>query len=384
MIFAVAALVTLLTTPLVIRLARRIGVIDYPGGRRVNTQPIPRLGGIALYLGIHIGLASFLLVGFSLNGEGFLQQFNNNINYLGVLAAITVMFATGLLDDFLDVGALVKVVGQIIAAVLAYASGLVFAYFTNPFTGQIVELGWLACPITVFYLVAFANIINLIDGLDGLAAGIVAISAAALFVLSLSARGVEASIVSVALVGACLAFLRYNFYPAKVFMGDSGSLLLGFALGVVSLFGVMRAPALTALLVPVVIAGIPVVDTFSAIIRRMRSKRSLASADVEHMHHRFIAIGFNQRSAVLIMYALSALLAISACLLAQYRGVVRWLIIASLAVLTGFLIWQLDLMNSTLQHYYSPRKRRTEQAEEPDKDADKEPEKEPEQAPRQE
>jgi UDP-GlcNAc:undecaprenyl-phosphate GlcNAc-1-phosphate transferase len=371
MIFAAAALVTLLTTPWVIRFARRINAIDYPDNRRINTRPTPRLGGIALYLGLHAGLACFLLIDFVLGDKGFLQQLNGNISYLGVLAAIAVMFATGLFDDLLDVGVYIKVIGQVIAAIIAYASGLAFAYFTNPITGQIVELGWLACPITIFYLVAFANIINLIDGLDGLAAGIVAISAMALFVLSLNARGAEASVMAIALIGVCLAFLCFNFYPAKVFMGDSGSLLIGFTLGIISLFGVMRAPALTALLIPVIIAGIPVVDTFSAIIRRMRSRRSPVSADVEHMHHRLIAIGFNQRSTVLIMYALSALLAISACLLVQYRGILQWLIIILLAGLTGFLIWQLNLMKSTLQHYYGPRKRRDEQAEEQGEDGDK-------------
>jgi UDP-GlcNAc:undecaprenyl-phosphate GlcNAc-1-phosphate transferase len=362
MVFAVAILVTAIVTPVVILFARHVGAIDYPDGRRVNTRPVPRLGGIALYLGIHIALGSFLLVDLIFNGGDSLRQFNGGIGYPGVFAAIAIMFAIGLLDDFLNVGVIAKISGQIVAAAIAYASGVAFEQFANPFTGQIIELGWLACPITIFYLVAFANIINLIDGLDGLAAGIVVISATALFVLSVATHGTEAAVMAVALIGTCLAFLCYNFYPAKVFMGDSGSLLLGFALGIVSLYGVVRMPALTTLLIPVIIAGIPVVDTFSAIVRRLRSKRSPVSADIEHMHHRFIDIGFNQRSTVLIMYALSVLLAVSACLVFQYTGLLRLLIIMFLAVVTGFLIWRLDLMSSALQHYYNPRRRHGKQA----------------------
>lgn len=369
-VFAVAVLVTLVTTPLAIRFARRVGAIDYPDGRRINTRPVPRLGGVALYLGIHVALGSFLLADFAFNDSDFLRQFNGSIGYAGVFVAIAVMFAIGLLDDFLNVGVAIKVLGQIAAAVIAYASGVAFAQFADPFTGQTIELGWLACPITIFYLVAFANIINLIDGLDGLAAGIVAISATALFVLSVASRGTEAAVMAAALIGACLAFLYYNFYPAKVFMGDAGSLMLGFLLGIVSLYGVVRIPALTTLLIPVIIAGIPVIDTFSAIVRRLRSKRSPVRADIEHMHHRLIDIGFNQRSTVLIMYALSALLAISACLVFQYTGLLRLLIIVFLAAVMSFLVWQLNLMSSALQHYYNPRSRRSEQVKAQKQDAE--------------
>jgi UDP-GlcNAc:undecaprenyl-phosphate GlcNAc-1-phosphate transferase len=166
-------------------------------------------------------------------------------------------------------------------------------------------------------------------------------------------------VAALAISGACLAFLRYNFYPARVFMGDSGSLLLGFALGVVSLFGVVRAPTLITLFVPVIIAGIPVIDTFSAILRRLRARRPIASADTDHMHHRLIDYGFDQRTTVIIMYALSAFLAVCAILVTQYGRAVVVMVAVVLLVLTVLLIYRLGLTSSVLTHYYRKREPHT-------------------------
>ncbi|MDR3053752.1 MAG: undecaprenyl/decaprenyl-phosphate alpha-N-acetylglucosaminyl 1-phosphate transferase [Coriobacteriales bacterium] len=371
LVCAVAALGTAVAAPLVIRIASKFDVIDYPDGRRVNTSPTPRLGGVALFFGIALALAAFLLLEGDFDpaaataGTAGAVGAAKGINYLGATLAVVVIFAVGVIDDFKDIKARYKLLGQIVAAGIAAASGVLFDSFTNPFTNSIVELGAWAYPITVFYLVAFANIINLIDGLDGLAAGIVAISAVALFLLSIGKGGFDAAILALAIIGACMAFLFYNSHPAKLFMGDSGSLLLGFALGLVSLFGVVRTPALITLLIPVVIAGIPVLDTLAAIIRRLRAGKSVISADAEHMHHRFIDFGLDQRTTVLIMYALSALLSIAALAFVQYEGVVRWVIFFALIALIILLVWRLGLMKSVLKHHYNKRNEEQNEQNEP-------------------
>jgi UDP-GlcNAc:undecaprenyl-phosphate GlcNAc-1-phosphate transferase len=355
LVLVVAAAGTAIAVPFTIKLAQRLKAIDYPDGRRVNTRPTPRLGGIALLLGLLLGIGALFIVDKGFGKAVSDNGLDHNVNYLGALISVLVIFAVGVIDDLINLRARYKLLGQIIAGCIAAASGVLFGHFANPFTGSIVQLGWLSYPITVFYLVAFANIINLIDGLDGLAAGIVAISAAALFFLATSFGGLDAAALSIAMIGACLAFLCFNFYPARIFMGDSGSLLLGFTLGVVSLFGVVRTPALITMLVPVVIAGLPVIDTFSAIIRRIRSRKGILEPDTDHMHHAFLKIGFDQRSTVLIMYALSALLAFAAFLVLNYSGPVRILILGILLVVIIFLIQRLGLFDPVLRHHYSKR-----------------------------
>jgi UDP-GlcNAc:undecaprenyl-phosphate GlcNAc-1-phosphate transferase len=265
------------------------------------------------------------------------------------------VFALGLLDDLFDLNALVKLAGQIVAACVVAASGLLVTHFGSPFFNFEVELGLAAYPVTVFYLVAFANIINLIDGLDGLAAGIVTISAVTLLVLSLEKGGMDAVVLALAAIGACLAFLRFNFHPAKTYMGDGGALLLGMTLGVISLMGIVRTPALISILVPVAIAFIPVIDTFSAIVRRIRLRQPIMKADVAHIHHRFMRAGFNQRSTVLIIYGVDALLALCAWLIVGVTGVWRIALSVFLAALALLLVWILGLHESVLQHFYYKR-----------------------------
>jgi UDP-GlcNAc:undecaprenyl-phosphate GlcNAc-1-phosphate transferase len=357
LVFALALVATLLATPLSMRIARRFDIIDYPDARRVNTRPTPRLGGIALFIGVLVAIGVFALIENVSGGLFTIRGIMRGINYLGVAGSLTVIFLVGLLDDFLELSALTKFIGQVIAAIIAAASGVLLEHLINPLDGRVIDLGFFAYPITVFYLVAFVNIINLIDGLDGLAAGIVAISAGALFVLALGKGGYDAAIVSVAVLGACLGFLRFNFYPARGFMGDSGALLLGFILGVISLFSVLRTPALVSLLVPMVVAGIPVIDTFTSIVRRLRSGRSIARADVQHIHHRFINLGFSQRTTVLVMYGLSALLSLSAVIIARYAGAIRIAIFAVLCIGVILLVWRLGLLGTILTHHYNRRER---------------------------
>ena len=229
----------------------------------------------------------------------------------------------------------------------------------NPFGEGYIEFGWLAYPITVFYLVAFANVINLIDGLDGLAAGITAISAATIFVFSVLTGRPDSAAMSIILFGICLGFLRYNFNPASIFMGDSGALLLGFSLGVVSLFAVARSALFVSLLVPILAAGVPIMDTAFAIIRRKRAHRPVDEADRGHIHHRLLEAGFTQRATVLIMWAWTAALALCAVLITELSGWARILILVVIAVITGYGIIKLRLLQPVLLHHYNPRGKRS-------------------------
>jgi UDP-GlcNAc:undecaprenyl-phosphate GlcNAc-1-phosphate transferase len=279
------------------------------------------------------------------------------MNYLGVLVSLAIIFITGLIDDFRNLRVRYRLLAQILAAAVAAASGLLVSQFLNPFGSGFIDIPLLiAYPLTIFYLVAFANIINLIDGLDGLAAGVVAISAVALAFLSLIKGGVDATLLAVAVIGACLGFLKFNFFPARIFMGDSGALTLGFALGIISLFGVVRTSAVISLLVPLVIAGIPVLDTLTSIVRRFRAGRSIVDADTEHLHHRFLNGYVSHRRTVFVIYAWSAVLAVCACFVSLYGGSVRVFMLVFLAALTIFLVWRLDLFNLSLRHYYHKRK----------------------------
>ncbi|HBT95675.1 MAG TPA: undecaprenyl-phosphate alpha-N-acetylglucosaminyl 1-phosphate transferase [Coriobacteriia bacterium] len=353
--FAIALLVTLLATPLTIRLANRFNAIDYPDGRRINEIPVPRLGGIAIFLGATISLG---LIGLFLFDDGPRLDPDSTIDYRGVAVALFVIFVVGLVDDFRTTRVRYKLLGQIIAALIASLSGVLLSSITNPFDGTPIYLGFFAYPVTIIYLVAFANIINLIDGLDGLAAGIVTISVIALFVIAVGNDYLNVAMVSIAVAGACLGFLKYNFNPAKIFMGDSGALYLGFLMGLLSLFGAIRTPAIITLLVPIVIAGIPVLDTLTAIIRRIRTGTSIVEADTSHIHHRLLNIGYGQKTTVYILYVFTGILAIFALLLVGRGDLIRMLILGVLVIMIAALVFGLKLTEPILKHHFVKRPRR--------------------------
>ncbi len=302
-LFLASLLVSMLATPLARRIAVRVGAVDYPNARRINKRPVPRMGGIAIFCGI---VAAFVVQFLGTTYLGWpvvlVPSPRLEVNYWLLVLAFLTIFATGLLDDRYTLRPLQKLTGQILAATLAVAGGLVIGDISNPLGGPFISLGWLAYPVTVVYLVAYTNIINLIDGLDGLAAGISALASLTMFALSVLAGRLDAAALSIAVAGSSLGFLRYNFHPASIFMGDSGALTLGFALGTVSLLSVTRFAGLTTIIVPLVIAAVPIIDTFSAIVRRLRGHVSIGHADRGHIHHRLMAEGFDQRQAVLLMY----------------------------------------------------------------------------------
>ena len=283
------------------------------------------------------------------------------INYPMLAISFLMIVITGTVDDIVSLSPKMKLAGQLLAACVAAASGLLIHVIVNPFsTGAEIQLGWLAYPITVIYLVAYTNIINLIDGLDGLACGISAIAGASMFLFAVLAGRSDAAALSIALIGSCLAFLRYNFNPASIFLGDSGSLLLGFALGSISLLNVSRIAALTSLALPLIVAGVPILDTFSAIIRRKRAHVSIGQADKGHIHHRLIQEGFDQRQAVLLMYGWSAILSAGAAAINQVTVWWRVVIFAALVACSVAFALRLHLFEPVLRHHYNPKTRRDE------------------------
>ena len=351
-VFCVAFGVTYATVPLSKRIAKLVGAIDYPGNRRVNTKPIPRCGGIALYLGLVAG-AFTVFLGTHFFGWVLADLYTiQNVNYILLFIGITVMFGVGLVDDITQIGAMTKFAGQIVAAIIVVASGISIGTVRMPIDGSYLPLGWLDYPLTVLYLVVFVNITNLIDGLDGLASGLVAIVAMALLYLVLARGSATLAFACIALIAVCLAFLRYNFFPASIFMGDSGSLLLGLMLGIISVAGIVRTQSFIIMLVPLAIAGVPVLDTLSAIVRRLRGHESIGHADLEHVHHRLMRAGLSQKRSVAVLWLATAVLAIAGCFISTSSGIARWAIFFVLAAVVFFIIWKFGLFRPVLKHHY--------------------------------
>lgn len=356
-LFLVALLATLLATPLAKCIAQHLGAIDKPDERRINKVPIPRMGGIGIALGlvaaVAVQVAGTKLLGWPTVFVPHMQL--QGVDYKLLTVAVVIVFLTGAIDDVRNLKPRQKLLGQILAACVAAASGLVIGNVANPFTAELIPIGWLAYPITVVYLVAYTNIINLIDGLDGLAAGITAISCAAMFYLSYEAHQIDAAVLACILAGCCLGFLRYNFNPASIFMGDCGSNMLGFLLGVIALLGVNRVAAATTLIVPLVIAGVPIIDTFAAIVRRRRGHTAISQADTGHIQHRLIKQGFDQRQAALMIYGWSILLAAGAIIMTKVALPLRFVVFILLVSVSAVFIRKLHLFKPVLLHRYNPK-----------------------------
>jgi UDP-GlcNAc:undecaprenyl-phosphate GlcNAc-1-phosphate transferase len=318
----IATVVTYLSTPLVRRLATRVGAIDQPSDRKVHANPTPTLGGLAIFIGVvTAGVAASFMPEFD-------DVFVQSAQPLGIAAAALVIFVLGVVDDFRPLTAAPKLAGQVFAAGLLFLSGVKMQFVLLP-DSVLVLSDDVSVLVTVVWLVAMINAVNLIDGLDGLAAGIVAIAAASFFVYTYNLvelgdlAALDASsapLLAIIIVGAALGFLRHNFHPARIFMGDSGSMLLGLVLGATTIVGVGKAPTLStdpanvllaysALWIPALVVAIPILDASLAIVRRVRGRRSVFHADKEHLHHRLMDLGHGHMQAVVVMYVWSALAA---------------------------------------------------------------------------
>lgn len=350
-LFAVALAASLLSVPLAAKLAWAVGAIDRPSKRRINKVPIPRMGGVAVFIGI--GAAAIV---YTTGTEclGWTRVFRPlpemQVNYWLVASGAAMIFATGLVDDIKSLRPTQKLMGQVLAAIFAASGGLVIGNIVNPFGGGEINLGWVSYPITVIYMVAFMNIINLIDGLDGLAGGITVISCLTMFGLSVMSGRLDAAMTAIVTAGATLGFLRYNFHPAKIFLGDSGSLLLGFMLSAISLMNVTRVAGLTTMLIPLVIALVPITDTLAAIVRRERGHVSIMAPDKGHIHHRLLQDGFDQRTAVVFIYLWTMLLCLGAVVMTQVGMYRRIAVFALLFIASFFVARKLSLFTPVLKH----------------------------------
>jgi len=288
--------ITYFSMPLVIKLAGKIGAIDKPDQRKVHSSAMPRLGGLAIFVAFIIAC----LIAFNISGP-----------YMGLIVGTCIIFLVGMLDDIYQLSPWVKLLGQIIAAAVGIHFGIIVHFVNNPFDG-ILNLGLLSIPLTFLWIVGVTNAINLIDGLDGLAGGVSAIAAITMGIVALLQGQSQAAWAAFLLVAAIAGFLPYNFYPARTFMGDGGSNLLGFVLACLAIMGATKSTALISLIIPIVILSIPIFDTFFAIIRRINNKAPIFKPDKDHLHHRLLALGMSQRRSVLIIYLLSSFFGIVA------------------------------------------------------------------------
>lgn len=318
-VFAVAAFVTFTLTPVVRRVSIRVGAVVAPGERRVHASPTPTLGGGAMFAGFLCAMAV----------AWFIPQFRNNVfdqssEPLGVVLGAAVIFFVGLLDDLRDVSAPAKLAGQVAAAMALYWLGVTMFFFRVPFADVVVLSPDIIPLVTVVWVAMMSNAVNLIDGLDGLAAGIVAIAALAFFLYAdrLFKSGVLpadniAPLIAAIVVGMCIGFLPHNFHPARIFMGDSGALLLGLLMAASTMVVGGRADQpfsgqtyffFAPIVIPFFILGVPIIDTAFALVRRAIRRVGVAEADKEHLHHRLMRLGHGQRRSVLILWAWTAIL----------------------------------------------------------------------------
>lgn len=318
--FTVALAVAYFTTPWVKNLAIKAGALDAPDDRKVHVKPIPRLGGLAIYLGFVLAVLASMHV---------------NREIMGLLLGGTVILMVGIIDDMFQLSAKVKLLGQIAAAFVLIMFNIRIEWLTNPF-GEMLYVDYFSIPLTILWVVGLTNTVNLIDGLDGLAAGVSTIASITILLVALQQNFWTVAILTAALAGAALGFLQHNFNPAKIFMGDTGSMFLGFMLAAISILGTVKSAATIALVVPIMALGLPIMDTAFAIIRRYMSGRPIFKPDKGHLHHRLLELGLTQKQAVLLMYVISGCLGVSAIALTevnQFIGACIIVLLLAIAVI---------------------------------------------------
>ena len=340
--FTISFFVSLASTPPVKMLAHKIGAIDVPDGkRRVHKSPIPRLGGLAIFFGFIVAILIFVDI---------------DVQTRGILLGALLIVITGIVDDVKQLRASIKLLIQIIAATIVVCHGVQIVAISVPtfiVKGGILPLKWLSIPVTVLWIVGVTNAVNLIDGLDGLAVGISSIATFSLFFIAILAGEPTVALISAALAGGCLGFLPYNFNPAKIFMGDTGSTFLGFILSVICIQGLFKGYAIISFLIPFLILGLPIFDTGMAIARRIHDKRPIMGADRGHLHHKLIDMGFSQKQTVAILYVIAMLLGLSAVVLVERGAQTAFLLISVVLLLLIFgsrvMSWQTEHIKHTLE-----------------------------------
>jgi UDP-GlcNAc:undecaprenyl-phosphate GlcNAc-1-phosphate transferase len=313
--FAIAAVTSLLVTPLVRRLASHVGMLDQSDERRMHAEPKPRIGGIAVYLGFAFAL--FTTVGFALEATPLFHKTGDIHQFFGLLFGSTLILVIGVWDDVMGMRSRNKLLAQIVVAGVSMLYGFVIHGFDVEFFHSYVNVPpWLGVPLTLVWYLGMMNAINFIDGLDGLLSGVTAISGLFLFAIALGHGHLVAALVLSSLVGASLGFLPYNFNPAKIILGDTGSLFIGYVFATVSVITTSKTAIAVSLLVPLVALALPVVDTAAAIFRRARAGRKITEGDRGHFHHLLVfRFGLNVRQAVLLIYVVTFALGAAAFML---------------------------------------------------------------------
>lgn len=324
---------SLVLTPVTIKIANKYGILDSPKNKRkIHSKPMPRIGGLAIVIAMFIGLAVYYFLTHMIHSIALSSQFE------GYLIGALLISIMGFVDDIINLRARYKFIFQLIAACIVYAFGITisgvkipfiypytidFGTYTFPSTPILISGGsfyeaikpflTLSFPITLLWIIGVTNAVNLIDGLDGLADGISAISATALLIIFITtSASLDAIVITAVLVGATLGFLPYNFNPAKTFMGDVGSNFLGFTLATVSVLGFAKGYTMVAIIAPILALGVPIFDTLFAMIRRFINHKPMLQPDRGHIHHRLLRHGFSQRQSVLILYTITSILCIIA------------------------------------------------------------------------
>lgn len=292
----IAFVLSVATLPFVRKLCLKKGVVDQPGYRKVHNKPIPRLGGLALFLSVIIPVLMLDFAGF-----------------YPVIVCGSLMFLLGLLDDLFNISPKNKLIAQLLIAISVFVLGVRIEILSNPFGAPFI-LGALSLPVSVLWIVGISNAVNFIDGLDGLAGGVITIIAITLGVVAFMTDQHQSALMALILAGAFLGFLLFNFHPARIFMGDSGALFAGFVLACLSITGVIKTVAIS-LVLPILIFSVPILDICFSVLRRLCKKRNPMRADMEHIHHKLIKIGFSQNRVVGFLYFISLLSGVIATLL---------------------------------------------------------------------
>lgn len=318
----IAAVISFASTPFVKRVAFKIGAVDVPkDDRRMHDHPIPRLGGLAIAIAFLLTVLLFVEM---------------TIQLQGVLLGSLIILVLGILDDCLTLDAKPKLVVQLMAAIVVVAHGNTIQHITNPFSSQDFDLGIMAAPVTVIWIVTITNAVNFIDGLDGLAVGVCGLSTASMMAIALLVGEDVSAVILAALLGACIGFIPYNFNPAKIFMGDTGATFLGFILASISVQGLFKLYTAVSFVVPFLVLGVPVFDICFAVVRRLLKHKNPMTADREHLHHRLIDMGFTQKQTVAITYMLTVVLGMAAVVLTG-SAKIKYLILLCAVVVVAIL-----------------------------------------------
>ncbi|WP_026022500.1 glycosyltransferase family 4 protein [Kurthia senegalensis] len=313
-----AFIASILFTPLVKRLAFRIGAVDKPNYRKVHAKIMPRIGGLAIFLAFLVGVLVLL---------------PTNEAMIPILIGAFIIIITGVLDDMLEISAKAKFLGQTIAAAVIIFYGHIEIDFINLPFGGVIDFGYLSIPLTLIWIVGITNAINLIDGLDGLAAGVSTIALVTLAAMAFIMGNTFVLVMATVLAVSTIGFLFYNFHPAKIFMGDTGALFLGFMISVLALLG-FKNVTFVSLVIPIVMLGVPISDTFFAIVRRLLNKQPPFQPDKSHLHHRLLSIGFTHRQTVIIIYGIAIMFGLAAVIfsMAKLWGAILLILVLLIAL----------------------------------------------------